>query len=125
MTLVNPAVARAESFARDHGLQIPILKYQDRGKVNQDLVDVIRQNVRMPSRAIGDLRAQVTAVKTSERRFLELIGRYGREPVAAGSGGGVWKGVREAGGGRRSRRVGGRGRAALNQRARSRPPGPP
>ena len=65
------------------GLQIPILKYQDRGKVNQDLVDVIRQNVRMPSRAVGDLRAQVTAVKTGERRFLELIGRYGREPVAA------------------------------------------
>jgi N-methylhydantoinase B len=65
------------------GLQIPILKYQDRGKVNQDLVDIIRQNVRLPSRAVGDLRAQVTAVKTGERGFLELIGRYGRDPVAA------------------------------------------
>ena len=28
------------------------------------------QNVRLPSRAMGDLRAQVTAVKTGERRFL-------------------------------------------------------
>jgi N-methylhydantoinase B len=65
------------------GLQIPILKYQDRGKVNQDLVDIIRQNVRLPSRAAGDLRAQVTAVTTGERRFLQLIGRYGREPVRA------------------------------------------
>jgi N-methylhydantoinase B len=65
------------------GLQIPILKYQDRGKVNQDLVDIIRQNVRLPSRAVGDLRAQVTAVKTGERGFLELIGRYGCDPVAA------------------------------------------
>src|SRR6202030_4342442 len=65
------------------GLQIPILKYQDRGKVNQDLVDIIRQNVRLPSRAVGDLRAQVTAVKTGERGFLELIGRYRRGPVAA------------------------------------------
>jgi N-methylhydantoinase B len=37
----------------------------------------------MPSRASGDLRAQVTAVKTGERRFLELIERYGREEVAA------------------------------------------
>src|SRR5215475_5717334 len=60
------------------GLQIPILKYQDRGKVNHDLVDIISQNVRLPSRAVGDLRAQVTAVKTGERRFLELITRYGR-----------------------------------------------
>jgi N-methylhydantoinase B len=65
------------------GLQIPILKLHDRGKVNQDLVDVIRQNVRMPNRASGDLRAQVTAVKTGERRFLELIERYGRDEVAA------------------------------------------
>jgi N-methylhydantoinase B len=64
------------------GLQIPILKYQDRGKVNQDLIDIISQNVRLPSRALGDLRAQVTAVKTGERRFLELIARYGRDQVA-------------------------------------------
>jgi N-methylhydantoinase B len=65
------------------GLQIPILKYQDRGKVNDDLVDIIRQNVRVPNRALGDLRAQVTAVKTGERRFLELVDRYGRDEVAA------------------------------------------
>jgi N-methylhydantoinase B len=63
------------------GLQIPILKYQDRGTVNQSLVDIIRQNVRLPSRAMGDLRAQVTAVKTGERRFLELVERYGRDNV--------------------------------------------
>ena len=60
------------------GIQIPILKYQDRGKVNQDLLDIIRMNVRLPPRAMGDLRAQVTAVKTGERRFLELLDRYGR-----------------------------------------------
>src|SRR6266705_3062631 len=63
------------------GLQIPILKYQDRGVVNATVVDIIRQNVRLPSRAMGDLRAQVIAVKTGERRFLELIERYGRDAV--------------------------------------------
>jgi N-methylhydantoinase B len=65
------------------GLQIPILKYQDRGVVNQTIVDFIAQNVRLPSRAMGDLRAQVTAVKTGERRFLELIERHGRDRVLA------------------------------------------
>src|SRR5215467_8551404 len=63
------------------GLQIPIMKLHDRGVVNETLVDVIRQNVRLPSRAMGDLRAQVTAVKTGERRFLQLIERYGRDAV--------------------------------------------
>jgi len=63
------------------GLQIPILKYQDRGKVNEDLLEIIRMNVRLPPRAMGDLRAQVTAVKTGERRFLELLDRYGHNAV--------------------------------------------
>jgi N-methylhydantoinase B len=63
------------------GLQIPILKLHRAGVVNQDLVDVIRQNVRIPTRALGDLRAQVTAVKTGERRFRELCDRYGRQAV--------------------------------------------
>jgi len=65
------------------GLQIPILKYARRGVVNQDLVDIIRMNVRIPERAMGDLRAQITAVKTGERRFLELLDRYGRDEVLA------------------------------------------
>ena len=30
---------------------------------------------------MGDLRAQITAVKTGERRFLELLDRYGRDAV--------------------------------------------
>jgi N-methylhydantoinase B len=63
------------------GLQIPIMKLHDRGVANDTLVDIIRQNVRLPSRAMGDLRAQVTAVKTGERRFLQLIERYGRDAV--------------------------------------------
>ena len=63
------------------GLQVPILKYQDRGKVNDDLVEIIRMNVRIPNRAMGDLRAQVIAVKTGERRFLQLLDRYGQRPV--------------------------------------------
>src|SRR4030088_3571414 len=64
------------------GIQIPIMKYQKAGVVNQDLVDIIRMNVRIPERAMGDLRAQVTAVKTGERRFLELLDRYGAQAVS-------------------------------------------
>jgi N-methylhydantoinase B len=63
------------------GIQVPILKYQTAGVVNQDLVDIIRNNVRIPERAMGDLRAQIIAVTTGERRFLELLHRYGQLPV--------------------------------------------
>ena len=63
------------------GIQIPILKYHSRGVVNRDLEEIIKMNVRIPSRAMGDLRAQITAVKTGERRFLELVNRYGKDAV--------------------------------------------
>ncbi|WP_372621775.1 hydantoinase B/oxoprolinase family protein [Falsiroseomonas sp.] len=59
------------------GIQIPIVKYRKRGEVNQDLVDIIAMNVRLPDKALGDLRAQIVAVTTGERRYLELVRRYG------------------------------------------------
>ena len=63
------------------GLQLPILKLQRRGVINEDIIDIIKMNVRIEERAMGDLRAQLTAVRTGERRFLELLGRYGKAPV--------------------------------------------
>ena len=63
------------------GLQIPIMKLRMAGVMNEDLVRIIRMNVRIPDRAMGDLRAQITAVTTGERRFRELLARYGRTPV--------------------------------------------
>jgi N-methylhydantoinase B len=63
------------------GLQIPIVKYARAGVVNQEIHEIIRMNVRLPERAMGDLRAQVTAIKTGERRFLELLDRYGQQSV--------------------------------------------
>ncbi|MGD9925120.1 MAG: hydantoinase B/oxoprolinase family protein, partial [Pseudorhodoplanes sp.] len=63
------------------GLQIPILKAERKGVVNQDLLEIIHLNVRHPERAIGDWRAEMTAVRTGERRFLELVNRYGRDAV--------------------------------------------
>ena len=65
------------------GLQVPMMKYQKQGVVNQDLVDIIAMNVRLPERALGDLRAQITAVTTGERRFSELVARYGKGAVLA------------------------------------------
>ena len=64
------------------GLQIPIVKYQREGVVNEEIVDIIKANVRLPDRAMGDLRAQITAITTGERRYLELVGRYGKQQVA-------------------------------------------
>jgi N-methylhydantoinase B len=66
------------------GLQMPIVKIYKRGEPNEELISVIKTNVRLPERAMGDFRAQVAAVKTGERHFLELIAKYGRDDVLNG-----------------------------------------
>jgi N-methylhydantoinase B len=65
------------------GIQIPMMKYQRAGVLNQDLVDIIKMNVRLPERAMGDLRAQIVAVTTGAKRFTELLERYGAAAVAS------------------------------------------
>ncbi|HEY9281733.1 MAG TPA: hydantoinase B/oxoprolinase family protein [Eoetvoesiella sp.] len=66
------------------GLQMPIVKYERAGQVNEDVLAIIRMNVRVPERAIGDLNAQVASVKMGARRFSELVGRYGSAAVLNG-----------------------------------------
>ena len=66
------------------GLQMPIVKIYRRGEPNQELIEIIRMNVRLPERAMGDFRAQVAAVKTGERRFVEMVRKYGRDAVLGG-----------------------------------------
>jgi N-methylhydantoinase B len=63
------------------GLQLPIVKAWRAGVPNEEILSVIRMNVRLPERAMGDLKAQVAAVRTGEKRFLELIAKNGREAV--------------------------------------------
>lgn len=63
------------------GIQIPIVKYRREGVVNDELVEIIAMNVRLAEKAMGDLRAQITAITTGERRFLELVERYGKDAV--------------------------------------------
>ena len=60
---------------------MPIVKFYRAGVLNDDILRIIRMNVRIPERAMGDLRAQVAAVQTGEKRFLELVAKYGRDTV--------------------------------------------
>ena len=66
------------------GLQMPIVKIYRRGVPNEELISIIRANVRLPDRAMGDFRAQIAAVKTGEKRFIELIRKYGHYAVVRG-----------------------------------------
>jgi len=80
---IGGAIGGVTTDIYSEGLQIPILKLQRKGEINQDLVDIIMMNVHLPKQAMGDLRAQLTAVNTGGRLFGELLDRYGQDEVLA------------------------------------------
>lgn len=65
------------------GLQIPFVKIVKAGTEDDELLRLIAINVRRPELALGDYRAQLAAIRTGERRFGELVNRYGTDTVAA------------------------------------------
>ncbi|HJW76807.1 MAG TPA: hydantoinase B/oxoprolinase family protein, partial [Thermoleophilia bacterium] len=65
------------------GLLLPIVKLYDAGEPNRALFDVMEANVRVPKETLGDVRAQIAACRTGERRWVELCERYGAEALVA------------------------------------------
>jgi len=61
------------------GLQLPFVKIFKAGVQDAELTEVIRMNVRVPERAMGDFRAQIAAIRTGERRLSYLLKRYGNQ----------------------------------------------
>ena len=68
------------------GLQFPIIKLCDAEVMNEALVETIKANVREPRLIIGDMNAQIAACKVGERRYLELVDKYGLDFVEAAMG---------------------------------------
>jgi len=72
--------------ARDlfaEGAVLPPLVLVRGDRVVDDMVELLRANSRTPEARAGDLRAQIAGNVVGERRFLELVRRYGRATVEA------------------------------------------
>ncbi|MHB8566186.1 MAG: hydantoinase B/oxoprolinase family protein [Nitrososphaerales archaeon] len=64
------------------GLQIDQLKLYEKGRVNEVLMKMIRDNIRFPEASLGDLRAQISACKLAETRVMELYERYSEKVIS-------------------------------------------
>ena len=65
------------------GLHFRFLKLYEAGTINASLVELIRENVRLPNDTLGDMHAGVAAARVGARRIETLIGKYGLDPVLA------------------------------------------
>jgi N-methylhydantoinase B len=80
----GPVPGSCWSQAREifqEGLHLPPIKYATRLEPSRDIEQIIGANSRTPELVIGDMRGQVGADRLGERRFRELMEKYGRATV--------------------------------------------
>jgi len=57
----------------EEGLYIPIMKFAERGEVDETLIKIIRGNVREPEQLIGDIYALATCNEIGHRRLIDMM----------------------------------------------------
>ena len=67
----------------EEGPRIPPIRLYDGGQLREDVLELILLNYQIPEQRLGDLRAQLAANATGERRFQDLFERYGRATLEA------------------------------------------
>ena len=68
---------------QQEGLRLPPVKLFRAGVMDDDILQIVLANIRVPEERIGDIKAQVAALTVGERRLTALLDRYGADTVAA------------------------------------------
>ena len=63
------------------GLRLPPVKLFKAGVMDEEILFIVLSNIRIADQRIGDIKAQAAALTVGEKRFTELIDRYGKETV--------------------------------------------
>src|SRR6202167_4841895 len=63
------------------GLQLDQLKIYERGKLNETLYRVLKDNIRFPESSLGDMKSQMAACRLAVKRMTELFEKYGKDTI--------------------------------------------
>lgn len=67
----------------EEGIQIPIMKFAERGVVNATLIAMLRANVREPNQVIGDFYSLAACNDVGHRRLIDMMGEIGLDSLDA------------------------------------------
>lgn len=65
------------------GIQTPPVKIREEGELNNDILNIIKNNSRIPETTIGDLRGQVGCTGLGVEEVQDLVASHGVETVTA------------------------------------------
>ncbi len=92
----DPGYILDSTTIHQEGVLVPGLKIFKRGEPNEDLLRLLRANSRAPETIMGDLNAQVAALRAGAARVSELFAKYGVETTKAAIGKILADGERQA-----------------------------
>jgi N-methylhydantoinase B len=75
--------ASGATEVQQEGLRIPPTHVVRNDVYEQEIVDLIMANCRVPLERLGDFRSQVGALRVGEKRLTALLDRYGKDTVDA------------------------------------------
>ncbi|THD85566.1 hydantoinase B/oxoprolinase family protein [Aliigemmobacter aestuarii] len=61
----------------EEGIQIPIMKFAERGRVNADLIRILRANVREANQVVGDFYSLAACNDVGHRRLIAMMDEIG------------------------------------------------
>lgn len=77
----DPSTSTDTCEIYQEGVRWPPTRIYQNGEPRQDILDVLKTNSRFGYALIGDLNAQVAAMRTGEARFKAVLDRFGYEAV--------------------------------------------
>ena len=79
--MVPGSMAGGMSEIYQEGLRIPVVRLFKKGEIQQDIMDIMLLNVRVPEERQGDHNAQIASCRLGERRFKEVVKVHGLKNV--------------------------------------------
>jgi N-methylhydantoinase B len=83
---VPASLSRSLTEVHQEGIRLPPSKIVREGEIDRKLLDIFLTNVRAPEQNWGDLKAQIAACNTGERKVREMIARFGLDTFREGVG---------------------------------------
>jgi len=60
----------------EEGIRIPIMKWIEKGDLNRDLENIVRNNVREADQVVGDIHGLAACNQTGRRRLLDMLDEF-------------------------------------------------
>lgn len=82
---VPASLSRALTEIHQEGIRFPPMKIVNEGVYDEQVLRIMRTNVRKPGLNTGDIKAMVGALTTGERKILAIVEKFGKEAFLAGA----------------------------------------